>query len=109
MMNKPRFTSSSCTRSSATDSLGRMGMPLSVVLARIWERVGVEAVFRVPSPIKYRPCFVPPPTFMMSSLSRSWALGSQSGPWTFRPASVYILMRAWTKGLEYAEGRSFGL
>ena len=109
MMNKPRFTSSFCTRSSATDCLGRMGRPLSVVLARIWERVGVEAVSRVPSPIKYRPCFFPPPTFMMSSPSRSWALGSQSGPWTCLPASVYILMRAWTEVLEYAEGGSSGL
>ena len=108
-MNKSGFTSSSYTRSFATDSLGRMGGPLSVVLAQTWARVGVEAVSRVPSPIKYRPCFFPHPTFMMSSPSRSWALGSQSGPCTYLPASVYILMRAWTEGLEYAEGGSSGL
>ena len=109
MMNKSGFTSSSCTRSSAADSHGRMGGALSVFLARIWTRVGVEAVSSVPSPIKYRPCFFPPPTFMMSFPSRSWALGSQSGPWTYLPAFVYILMRAWTEGLEYAEGGSSGL
>ena len=62
MMNKPGFTSSSCTRSSTTDSLGRMGGPLSVALALTWARVGVEAVSRVPSPIKYRPCFFPSST-----------------------------------------------
>jgi len=108
-MNKSGFTSSSCTRSSAADSHGRMGGALSVFLARIWTRVGVEAVSSVPSPIKYRPCFFPPPTLMMTSPSRSWALGSQSGPWTYLPAFVYILMRAWTEGLEYAEGGSSGL
>ena len=109
MMNKPGFTSSSCARSSAADSLGRIGGSLSMVLAQIWARVGVEALSRVPSPIKYRPCFFPPPTLMMTSPSRSWALGSQSGPWTYLPAFVYILMRAWTEGLEYAEGGSSGL
>lgn len=53
-----------------------------VLLARIWESVGVEAVSMVLLAIKYRPCFLPPPALMTTSPSMSWAVGSQSGPWT---------------------------
>ena len=50
--------------------------------ARIWERVGVLAVSIVPSLIQNWPCFFPHPALMITSPSRSWALGSYSVPWT---------------------------
>jgi len=52
---------------------GRMAGLALVLRARIWERVGVEDVSMTPSPIQYRPCFLPPPTLMTISPSKSWA------------------------------------
>ena len=59
---------------------GRTAGLESVLLARIWERVGVEAVSMTASPIQYRPCFLPPPTLITISPSMSSELGSKSGP-----------------------------
>ena len=52
----------------------------SVLLARSWESVGVAAVSMELSPIKYRPCFLPPPALMTTSPSMGWAVESKSGP-----------------------------
>ena len=88
---------------------GRMAGLELVLLARIWVRVGVVAVSSVLSPIQYRPCFLPPPTLMTTSPSRSWVLGSYSGPWTALAIDVYSLRRLWTVALLYTEGGSSGL
>ena len=39
-------------------------------------------------PIQYRPCFLPPPTLMMTSPSRCWMLKSYSGPLTLGKGKV---------------------
>jgi len=44
------------------------------LLTRILERVGVAAVSSVLLPMQYRPCFLPPPTLMMTSPSRAGCL-----------------------------------
>ena len=88
---------------------GRMGGLWPVSLARIWERVGVVAVSTTLSPSQYLPCFLPPPTLMTRSPSKSWVLGSYSGPWTALAAVVYSVRRLWMEGLLYAERGSSGL
>jgi hypothetical protein len=60
-----------------------------VLLARIWERVGVLAESSVLLPIQYHPCFLPSPTLMTISPSRFAVVGSYSGPWTALAISVY--------------------
>ena len=86
-----------------------MGTLPSVLAARIWERVGVEAVSMTESAIQYRPCFLPPPSLITSSVSSSFLVGSHSGPWTDLPASVYSERRECTLALVYASGGSLGL
>ena len=83
---------------------GRMGGLWPVSLARIWERVGVVAVSTTLSPSQYLPCFLPPPTLMTRSPSKSWVLRSYSGPWTALAAIVYSVRQLWMEGLLYAEG-----
>ena len=58
---------------------GRMSGLELVVLARIWERLGVVAVLITPSPIQYRPCFLPPPALMTFSIN---LLGVRVEFWT---------------------------
>jgi len=88
---------------------GRIAGLESVLLALIWERVGVEAVSITLSPIQYRPCFLPPPTLITISPSISWELGSNCGPWTSLAIVVYWVTRLWMLGWLYASGGSSGL
>ena len=53
-MNKPGITSSASTRWCEVSCRGRMAGLVLVLLARIWERLGVAAESIVPSPIQYR-------------------------------------------------------
>jgi hypothetical protein len=50
-----------------------------VLLARSWDRVGVDDESIAPSVIQYCPCLLPPPTLMRTSwlicsVLRSWAM-----------------------------------
>ena len=108
-MNKTEITCSAFIWNRVESGRGRItGLEL-VLHARIWERVGVLAVSIVPSPIQIQPCFLPPSALMTTSLSRSWALESYSGPWTALAIDVYPSRRLWTDSLLYAEGGSSGL
>ena len=67
-----------------------------VLLAPIWERLGVLAVSNVLSAIQYRLCFFPPPTLMMISPSMSSMLKPYYSPCTSLAINVYSLTRVWT-------------
>ena len=71
------------------------GPPLGVY-AQIWEREGISLGSRVPSPIQYRPCFLPYPSLMTIVPLMSSVLGSQYGLWTDLASDAYELMRVWT-------------
>ena len=79
-MNKIEITWRASIWNCVVVGRGRIAGLELVLLAQIWERVGVEAMSIVLSPIQYRPCFLPPPpTLITISPSRSWVLGSNYG------------------------------
>ena len=108
-MNKTEITWSAFIWNHVESGHGRIARLELVLRARIWERVGVLAVSIVPSPIQNRPCFLPPPALMTTSPSRSWALGSYSGPWTTLAIDVCPSRQLWMDSLLYVEGGSSGL
>ena len=105
-MNKTEITWSVFIWNRVESGCGRIAGLKPVLRARIWKRVGVLAVSIVPSPIQNRPCFLPTPALMTTSPSRSWALGSYSGPRTCLAIDVYPSRRLWTDSLLYIEGGS---
>jgi len=76
MTNKKEITWSASIRDSAVSDCGHMAVLELVLLARIWDRVGIVVVSSVLTPIHYRPCFLPRPTLIMTSPSRFLVLRS---------------------------------
>ena len=68
---KTEITWSASIRDCAVSNCGRMDRLELVLIARIYERVGVLAVSSPFSQIQYCPCFLPPPTLMSTSPSSS--------------------------------------
>ena len=75
-MNKAGLTWSASIHCCEGPSRGRMAGLALVLLARIYERVGVAAESIAPSAIQYRTCCLPPPALITIYPSRFSVVGS---------------------------------